>query len=234
MPRQGPGSDEQTRRALEFITIPDGAPIADMGCGTGTQTLALARHTSGNIHALDLLPAMIDGLNERIAKNGLRKRVTTYVGSMDNPPFQGRKFDLIWAEGSIYNIGFENGFRQWRELLLPGGYIAVTETCWLTHRRPEDTGYIDANFPEIDTISGKLRVIEEAGYEPVAHFILPSECWTDEYFEPAEARLEEFLRERGDDPRVVEFARYMRDEIDHYHRNGTTFGYVFFIARRVG
>ncbi|MDE0044739.1 MAG: hypothetical protein OXU19_02595 [bacterium] len=43
LPRQGPGSAADTRRALGFV--PDVGPrtrILDIGCGTGGQTLVLA------------------------------------------------------------------------------------------------------------------------------------------------------------------------------------------------
>ena len=41
--RQGPGSPEATRKAVSFINeLTDDAKIADIGCGTGGQTLFLA------------------------------------------------------------------------------------------------------------------------------------------------------------------------------------------------
>jgi hypothetical protein len=42
------------------------------------------------------------------------------VASMDKSPFRSEEFDLIWAEGAIYNIGFENGLRKWRKFLKKG------------------------------------------------------------------------------------------------------------------
>ena len=39
---------------------------------------------------------------------------------MDALPFSPGEFDVIWAEGSIYNIGFERGLREWRQYLKPG------------------------------------------------------------------------------------------------------------------
>ena len=58
--RQGPGGDEQTLRALEFLPeTRSGLRIADIGCGTGHQTEVLARHLDGTITAVDLLPEMI-------------------------------------------------------------------------------------------------------------------------------------------------------------------------------
>lgn len=165
--QQGPGSDEQTLRALEFIdTTRTGLRIADIGCGTGRQTEVLARHLDGQITAIDLLPELIEGLEERIRRARYVDKVTPVVGSMDDLPFEDGSLDIIWAEGSIYNIGFEQGLTAWRQYLRPGGVIAVTECSWLTTaRRP--TPYMLENFPDIDTPSAKVRILENAGYLPL-------------------------------------------------------------------
>ena len=43
--RQGPGSPEVTLKALSFIdNLTDKSLIADLGCGTGGQTMILAQH----------------------------------------------------------------------------------------------------------------------------------------------------------------------------------------------
>ena len=48
--RQGPGSPEVTQKALSFTNeLSDEARIADIGCGTGGQTMALANYTKGQI-----------------------------------------------------------------------------------------------------------------------------------------------------------------------------------------
>ena len=51
--RQGPGSPEVTLKALGFIdNLTDQSLIADLGCGTGGQTMVLAMHR-------DILPVLI-------------------------------------------------------------------------------------------------------------------------------------------------------------------------------
>ena len=48
--RQGPGNPEVTLKALSFIdNLTDESLIADLGCGTGGQTMTLARHAPGRI-----------------------------------------------------------------------------------------------------------------------------------------------------------------------------------------
>ena len=103
MERQGPGSPEVTLKALSFIdNLTDKSLIADIGCGTGGQTMVLARHVPGRITGLDFLPGFINIFNRNAKESGLQDRVKGIVGSMDNLPFQQEELDLIWSEGAIY------------------------------------------------------------------------------------------------------------------------------------
>ncbi|MBE0642120.1 MAG: class I SAM-dependent methyltransferase, partial [Bacteroidales bacterium] len=177
--RQGPGSPQMTLLARGFIDgLTQDARIADLGCGTGGQTMVLAQHAPGQITGIDLFPKFIELFNENAAHLGLQQRVKGVVGTMEDLPFQKEELDLIWSEGAIYNIGFERGLKEWKDFLKPGGYVAITEACWFTNERPEEIHnfWVDA-YPGIDTIPNKLAQLQNAGYIPVATFILPEECW---------------------------------------------------------
>ncbi len=129
--RQGPGSPEATRKAVSFINeLTDDAKIADIGCGTGGQTLFLADYVKGQITGIDLFPDFIEIFNENAVKANCADRVKGITGSMDNLPFQNEELDLIWSEGAIYNIGFERGMNEWNKYLKKGGFIAVSEASW--------------------------------------------------------------------------------------------------------
>lgn len=73
--RQGPGSPEVTQKAVSFINeLSDEAKIADIGCGTGGQTMVLANYTKGQITGIDLFPDFIEIFNRNAAKYPLRKQ----------------------------------------------------------------------------------------------------------------------------------------------------------------
>ncbi len=231
--RQGPGSEEVTRQALSFIReLPADAVIADLGCGTGGQTVTLARNTTGTITAVDLLPGMIEKLNQRVKQQGLEERITGVIGSMEEPPFREGELDLIWAEGSIYHVGFEKGLTMWRDYLKPGGYFAVSEMIWLTDEHPAAIDeYMTRNCPEINTASYKLKVLEQTGYIPVAAFLFPESCWTDTYFRPLAARIDEFL-EQHDSEAARQLVHFQREDISFYEQYKQYYGYMFFIGRK--
>jgi SAM-dependent methyltransferase len=233
--RQGPGSPEITIKALSFIdNLTNDSRITDIGCGTGGQTMVLARHAPGQITGIDLFPTFIDLFNLNAGKLNLQDRVKGIAASMDNLPFQNEELDLIWSEGAIYNIGFERGLNEWRKFLKTGGYIAVSEASWFTEERPLeiDEFWKDA-YPEMDTIPNKVAQIQKAGYIPVATFILPENCWTEHYYTPQVAAEEVFLKKYAGNIAAKELVANCRHEALLYYKYKAYYGYVFYIGKKI-
>jgi len=234
--QQGPGSAKETKKALDLIGINDqqDLKIADIGCGTGAQTMTIAQNLNGHITAVDLFPAFLAKLNDKAQALGLQEKITTLARPMEDLPFQPEQFDIIWSEGAIYNMGFASGVRAWRQFLKPGGYLAVSEISWITHARPSEIEqYWASQYPEIDTISNKIRVLEEHGYSPVAHFILPPYCWLEAYYEPMEARFAAFLERHGNSDLAKQIVAAEKEEIATYRKYKDYYSYGFYVARKV-
>lgn len=233
--RQGPGSPEVTIKALSFIdNLNDNSAIADIGCGTGGQTMTLARNTAGKITGLDLFPDFINLFNSNVEKNNLQDRVKGIVCSMEELPFQDEELDLIWSEGAIYNIGFERGLRNWRRFIKPGGYIAVSEASWFTDERPEEIEefWMDA-YPGMDTIPNKAAQMQKAGWVPVALFTLPNSCWTDDFYAQQGPVQEAFLKKNEGNETAEGFIENQRHEEKLYNKYKDYYGYVFYIGRKL-
>lgn len=235
MERQGPGSPEVTLKALSFIdNLTDKSLIADIGCGTGGQTMVLAKHTLGQITGLDLFPGFIDIFNRNAKQLGLQDRVKGIVGSMDNLPFQKEEFDLIWSEGAIYNIGFERGINEWRDYLKPNGYIAVSESSWFTEERPAEIhDFWMQGYQEIDTIPVKVAQMQRAGYLPVASFVLPEKCWTEHYYQPLSEARKLMLKKYPHNETVKKLIEFQHLEEALYNKYKGFYGYVFYIGKKI-
>jgi len=234
MERQGPGSPEVTNQALSFIdNLTNESKIADIGCGTGGQTVVLAKHTSGHIIGIDLFADFIDILNANIKRLNLQNRVDGIVGSMDNLSFQNEELDLIWSEGAIYNIGFERGMKGWHKFLKKGGFIAVSEASWFTGKRPAeiDRFWKDA-YPEMGIISDKVKQMEKAGYVPVAIFVLPENCWTEHFYGPQALVQENFLKKYAGNKNAEDLVKNERHEAELYYKYKEFYGYVFYIGKK--
>jgi SAM-dependent methyltransferase len=236
-PRQGPGDDEQTALALRLTGLDPAAPlrVADIGCGTGASTLALARLLpQASITAVDFLPAFLTQLQRCTAAAGVSGRVTALEASMESLPLGEGQFDLLWSEGAIYNMGFENGVKSWRRFLKPGGVLAVSELTWTTgHRPPELQAHWEREYPEVDTASAKIGVLERHGYSPLGCFVLPASCWLDNYYRPLQAGFGDFLSRHAHSAAARAVVSEHEQEIALYEKHKASFGYGFYVAQKV-
>ena len=234
--RLGPGGDAQTRCAIELsgLAARNGLRIADIGCGTGASTLLLARALDARITAVDLLTPFLERLRAAADAAGLSDRIAPLAAAMDALPFAERSFDAIWAEGAIYTMGFAAGVQAWRDLLKPGGVLAVSDLTWLTEERPAEIArHWTQTYPEVDTAGAKIAVLEAEGYAPVGYFPLPPSCWLENYYRPMQARFSDFLARNGHSAAAADLVAAERAEIELYERYADYVSYGFYIARRV-
>ncbi len=233
--RQGCGSPEVTSKALSFVeNLSSASHIADIGCGTGGQTMVLASHFEGRITGVDLFPLFVEKFNSNAKKLNFQDRVHCITGSMDNLPFRDEELDVIWSEGAIYNIGFEKGLAEWRKFLKKNGFIVVSEATWFTNERPVEIEafWMDA-YPGIDTMSAKVHQMENAGYVPVASFVLPVNCWTENFYQPQIKVQEDFLNKHAGNKFAESFIENQRHEEMLYRKYNQYFGYAFYIGKKI-
>lgn len=233
--RQGPGSENDTLKALRLLDLPGDQKlkVADMGCGSGGQTILLAQNLNAQIIAVDLFPEFLNELNEKAQKLRLKDKIVTLEKSIDDLPFKEGELDLIWSEGAIYNIGFQNGLKQWKDHLKVGGYLAVSEITWITQNRPaEIEAFWKAEYPEIDTASNKIKQLEEAGYTLVGYFYLGEDSWIESYYKPMQARFEDFLKRHNNSELARKVLEDNQAEMDLYLKYKDHYSYGFYIARK--
>jgi cyclopropane fatty-acyl-phospholipid synthase-like methyltransferase len=233
--RQGPGSEKETLKALGFMNLPNDQKlkIADIGCGSGGQTLTLVQKINCQITAVDLYPEFLDELKEKFERLGLKEKIATLQKSMEDLPFKSEEFDIIWSEGAIYNVGFESGIKKWKNYLKVGGYLAVSEITWITNSRSKEIEeFWKQEYPEIDTASNKIKILENNGYSLVGYFYLNQESWIENYYKPMEARFEAFLKRNNNAELARKVVEEYKSEINLYIKYKDYYSYGFYIARK--
>ncbi len=233
LPREGPGDNRSTQKALALMqNLPYHPQILDIGCGPGLQTLELARRTAGKIVAVDTHQPFLDTLQQRAQAAGLSERISLENASMFALTYQPNSFDALWSEGAIYIIGFEKGLREWRPLLKPGGYVAVTEISWLKPNPPQEVlSYWMADYPDMQSIDANLSRLRAAGYREIDHFTLPTSSWWDDYYTPIQARLPMLRQRYQGDAEAKEILNATEKEIAMYQKYSEWYCYVFYVMQ---
>jgi ubiquinone/menaquinone biosynthesis C-methylase UbiE len=230
--RQGPGRDQYTEQAFRMLPSLEAPKILDIGCGPGGPTVTLARLSGGHVTGVDTHQPFLDQAAERAHKAGLSDRVTATNASMFDMPFPDGSFDVVWAEGAIYIIGFEEGLKSWRRLLKSPGFLVVHEMCWLQPDPPDEIReYWEEMYAGITTVPKNIETIERNDYDLIGHFTLPEDAWWIEYYGPLEKRLESFRVKYAGNGEALAAIEEEQKEIDMYRRYQRWYGSVFFVMK---
>ncbi|MCJ2557046.1 MAG: methyltransferase domain-containing protein [Candidatus Thermoplasmatota archaeon] len=227
------GRLEYTRKAFGMLPKMNRPDILDIGCGNGEPTLELAKLSNGTVTGIDIDQASLDELDRKARELDSSDRVRTMNMSLRDIDFPDRSFDIIWAEGSIFVIGFEEGLREWRRLIRPKGFLVVHEMCWLGSDPPDEIRvYWERMYPGICRVKEDVDAVPGCGYHLVGHFPLPDDAWWHLYYKPLEERIRAFRRKYGDDRRSLAVLDKQQSEVDLYRKHSKWYGSAFFVMQK--
>lgn len=226
------GLSRYTRKAFHMLPKLDKPRLLDLGCGSGVPTMELARLSQGDTMGIDVDQPSLDRLESKIEETGLGDRVRTVNCSMFEMDFPDGSFDIIWAEGSIWIIGFEKGLKEWRRFLKPNGFLVVHEMTWLRPDPPQEIcDYWKGHYPGIKTVPGYLEQIASCGYDLIDHFALPEDAWWIQYYGPLQKRIKKLrVRHTNNHKALVGIDKEQR-EIDTFKKYYGWCGSAFFVMK---
>jgi len=201
-----------TRKAFKALPEMENPIILDIGCGTGVVTLELARLSGGRVVGIDTDQVALDKLNEKIEQAGLTTRMKTINCTMKDMRFNDGSFDVVWCEGAIFLIGFEEGLREWRRLIRPHGFLVI-------HARIID-------------IEKRIDSIPACGYRLIEKFDVSKEAWWDDYYGPMENLIEGLRHRYQNDPGALVLLNKVQDEVNEFKKKPEYQGSVFYVMQK--
>lgn len=217
-----------------FESLPKKPYILDIGCGPGVQTIELAKISEGKIVALDNHQAFLGNLMETAREEKLEDNIIPRNMSMLEMDFEDRTFDVIWSEGALYFMGFQNGLRRCRELLKDDGYLAVTEAVYLVLDPPAPvTQFFKEEYPDMKDVKSNIELIKNEGFHLISNFTLPESAWLDSYYLPMEEELSRLNKKYQGNETALSIFEDCRNEIDFYKKYSAYYGYEFFVMQKV-
>lgn len=202
-----------TRNAFFKLPKIDNPKILDIGCGTGVPTLELARISGGEVVALDIDQTSLEYLDEKIKSKKLETQVKTLNCSLENLDFPDESFDIIWAEGSIFAIGFQEGLEDWRRLIKDNGFLVIHDPY--------------QNHTE------KMDIIGKSGYKLLDSFMIHHRIWWSQFLRPYEKHLKYLQEKYIDNPQVQQALEDEENEIKMFKNNPEGNCSIFYILKKI-
>ena len=205
--------NKYTRKAFELLPKLENPHILDIGCGTGVPTIELAKISEGHVIGIDIDESSLNLLQRKIKETGLTNQMSVINGSILTMDFPEENFDIIWAEGSLSVIGFENSLKKWRRFIKPNGFLVV-------HDENKDK-------------TKKLGSITKYGYSLIAQFELSDNIWWHEYYTPLEQLIQDFRHKYPNDPELHTEIDRDQSEIDKCKSNSIMVSSFFIIMQKI-
>lgn len=234
--RQGPGDENATKLALQLAQIDTTQPfrVADIGCGTGAQTVTLAKLLKGEIIAVDIFDTFLQKMKERIYRQNLQANISMLAASMDDLPFKKKNL-------TSYGLKVPYTISDSEKVLLIGKIFLRKEAFLLF-----------LNYHGLQTAalnpwktSGSMNILKSVRHPRKSkYWKMPDTRYSDilfcrkivgpkNYYIPLLKSHDNFIRKFGHISLAHKIVETDRQEMEFYSKYKEYYSYGFYIARKI-
>ena len=155
------GREKTLRKmTLDLGQVRPGDKVLEIGCGTGTLTLAAKVRVgaSGEVVGIDIAPEMVEVASRKATRKGID--ADFQAGSIEKIPFPDHSFDAVLCSFMIFHMPDairRKGFKEIYRVLKSGGHLFIIDTVDLHELSPV---LKENSFTEIETTRAKLNFIK--------------------------------------------------------------------------
>jgi ubiquinone/menaquinone biosynthesis C-methylase UbiE len=160
---------------MDALGIADGGVVADLGAGGGWFTVRLARRVGpqGVVYAEDVQREMIEAIERRMQREGLRN-VRTVLGTLDDPKLPPRALNAVLIVDVYHEVESRvELLRNVREALTPSGRLGIVDfnkAGW-GPGPPLDERIDEADVVK-DAIAAGLRLVSRETFLPYQYLLV--------------------------------------------------------------
>ncbi len=180
-----------------------------LGCGTGIAVIEIVLLSGGFMDAVDDDRKSLRVLDDTVRALNLDKCVRLFHRRYDKLNLRHERYDIVWAEGIINTIGFENGIAELQKYMKSDG-------CMVIH-------------DEIYDYKRKLEIIEQYGFRLIKYFVIPPAVWMEDYFKPLGERIASLKEKYSDDKDALDALEKEESEIDRFKAAPEEFASVYYV-----
>lgn len=152
------------RQAINLAQLQPGEAVLDVGCGTGTLALAVARKVGvgGHVAGIDPGGAQIARAQDKMARS--RVAVDFQVGVIERIPFPEQTFDVVFSTLMMHHLPTplkRQGLAEIVRVLKPGGRLVIAD---FKHKQ-ERAGRAARFHAGGSRIQSLATLLEETGFD---------------------------------------------------------------------
>ncbi len=115
-------------KVVKMVAADEPSLVLDVATGTADLAIALAKGTGASITGADISEGMLEVGRGKVHKKGLDKKIVLELGDSENLPYADNTFDAITVAFGVRNFqNLQNGLRDMKRVLKPGGQLVVLE-----------------------------------------------------------------------------------------------------------
>jgi len=152
---------------VNLAQVKSGDCVLEVGCGTGTLTLAAKRKAgqSGKVFGIDIIPEMIEISQRKTTQAKLD--VAFQLGNIDNIPFPENHFDVVICSFMIFHMSEKvrhRGIAEIYRVLKPQGRLMVLDLALPTRPVSRAIAKILLGFMLRHDLKELLPMMESYGF----------------------------------------------------------------------